>query len=147
MNVFEAVKQSVTTRQAAEHYGIHVGRNGMACCPFHNDKTPSMKLDQRYHCFGCGADGLGTPATRAGIIEGLILKGLVERKDKNLIPTKKGISLITIVCDFLKSEDITSQWESKLHDIFKGKFKEEEFLNLIINEIQSIISMYGHVKI
>ena len=44
MNVFEAVKQSVTTRQAAEHYGIHVGRNGMACCPFHHDKTPSMKL-------------------------------------------------------------------------------------------------------
>ena len=57
MNVFETVKQSVTTRQAAEHYGIRVGRNGMACCPFHNDKTPSMKLDRRYHCFGCGADG------------------------------------------------------------------------------------------
>ncbi len=57
MNVFEAVKQSVTTRQAAEYYGIHVGRNGMACCPFHHDKTPSMKLDRRYHCFGCGADG------------------------------------------------------------------------------------------
>ena len=51
------MKQSVTTRQAAEYYGIHVGRNGMACCPFHNDKTPSMKLDRRYHCFGCGADG------------------------------------------------------------------------------------------
>ena len=48
MNVFEAVKQSVTTRQAAEHYGIHAGRNGMACCPFHHDKTPSMKLDRRY---------------------------------------------------------------------------------------------------
>ena len=57
MNVFEAAKQSVTTRQAAEHYGIHVNRNGMACCPFHHDKTPSMKLDRRYHCFGCGADG------------------------------------------------------------------------------------------
>ena len=57
LNVFEAVKQSVTTRQAAEHYGIRVGRNGMACCPFHHDKTPSMKLDRRYHCFGCGADG------------------------------------------------------------------------------------------
>ena len=57
MNVFEAVKQSITTRQAAEHYGIHVGRNGMACCPFHHDKTPSMKLDRRYHCFGCDADG------------------------------------------------------------------------------------------
>jgi len=57
LNVFEAVKQSVTTRQAAEHYGIRVNRNGMACCPFHNDKTPSMKLDKRFHCFGCGADG------------------------------------------------------------------------------------------
>ena len=57
MNVFEAVKQSVTTRQAAERYGIHVNRNGMCVCPFHNDKTPSMKLDRRYHCFGCGADG------------------------------------------------------------------------------------------
>ena len=57
MNVFEAVKQSATTRQAAEHYGIKVRRNGMAVCPFHNDKNPSMKLDKRFHCFGCGADG------------------------------------------------------------------------------------------
>lgn len=57
MNVFEAVKQSVTTRQAAEHYGIRVGRNGMACCPFHKDRTPSMKVDRRYYCFGCGATG------------------------------------------------------------------------------------------
>lgn len=57
MNVFEAVKQSVTTRQAAESYGIRVNRSGMACCPFHDDKHPSMKVDNRYHCFGCGADG------------------------------------------------------------------------------------------
>ncbi|WP_276891461.1 CHC2 zinc finger domain-containing protein [Eisenbergiella massiliensis] len=56
-NVFEAVKQSVTTRQAAEHYGIRIGRNGMACCPFHDDKHPSMKVDRRFHCFGCQADG------------------------------------------------------------------------------------------
>ncbi len=57
MNVFKAVKQSVTARQAAEMYGIKVRRNSMACCPFHNDKNPSMKLDKRYHCFGCQADG------------------------------------------------------------------------------------------
>ena len=56
-NVFEAVKQSVSTREAAEFYGIKVRRNGMACCPFHDDKNPSMKVDQRFHCFGCGADG------------------------------------------------------------------------------------------
>ena len=57
MNVFEAVKQSVTTRQAAEHFRIRVGRNGMCVCPFHADKHPSMKVDRRFHCFGCGADG------------------------------------------------------------------------------------------
>ena len=57
MNVFEAVKQSVTTRQAAEHFGIRVGRNGMCVCPFHADKNPSMKVDRRFHCFGCQADG------------------------------------------------------------------------------------------
>ena len=57
MNVFEAVKQSVTTRQAAEFYGFRVNRAGMIACPFHNDRTPSMKVDKRFHCFGCGADG------------------------------------------------------------------------------------------
>lgn len=57
MNVFEAVKQSVPTRQAAEHYGILVGRNGMCVCPFHDAKNPSMKVDRRLHCFGCQADG------------------------------------------------------------------------------------------
>ena len=57
MNVFEAVKQSVTTRQAAEHYGVRVGRTGMCRCPFHDDKNPSMKVDRRFHCFGCQADG------------------------------------------------------------------------------------------
>ena len=57
MNVFKAVKQSVTTRQAAEHYGVRVGRNGMCVCPFHDDKNPSMKVDRRFHCFDCQADG------------------------------------------------------------------------------------------
>lgn len=57
MSIFEEVKRSVTTRQAAERYGVRVGRNGMCRCPFHDDKTPSMKVDRRFHCFGCGADG------------------------------------------------------------------------------------------
>ena len=56
-SVFEVVKQSVTVREAAEMYGIAVGRGGMACCPFHDDRHPSMKVDTRFHCFGCGADG------------------------------------------------------------------------------------------
>lgn len=57
MNVFEVVKENVTARQAAEAYGLKEGRTGMACCPFHSDKSPSMKLDERYYCFGCGATG------------------------------------------------------------------------------------------
>lgn len=57
MNVFEAVKENVMARQVAEMYGIRVNRNGMACCPFHDDRHPSMKVDKRFHCFGCQADG------------------------------------------------------------------------------------------
>ena len=57
-NVFEMVKQFVTVREAAERYGIEVKRGGMVCCPFHDDKNPSMKLNKEYfYCFGCGATG------------------------------------------------------------------------------------------
>ena len=57
-SVFEAVKGSVTVREAAQMYGIEVNRSGMACCPFHDDKNPSMKLNEEYfYCFGCGATG------------------------------------------------------------------------------------------
>lgn len=57
MNIFETVKEMVSTREAASYYGIRVNHNGMACCPFHNDKTPSMKIDKRYYCFGCQETG------------------------------------------------------------------------------------------
>ena len=56
-DVFTAVKHSVTARQVAEMYGIQVNSHGMACCPFHDDTHPSMKLDERYYCFGCHASG------------------------------------------------------------------------------------------
>ena len=58
MNQFERVKAAVTLRQAAETYGLTVSRNGMTCCPFHEDKHPSLKLNEDYFfCFGCGASG------------------------------------------------------------------------------------------
>ena len=57
-NLFETVKASVSVREAAERYGLKVGRNAMTCCPFHDDRHPSMKLNQDfYYCFGCGATG------------------------------------------------------------------------------------------
>lgn len=58
MTIFEAVKSMVAPRMAAEHFGLSVSRNGMVCCPFHDDRHPSMKLyEDHYHCFGCQANG------------------------------------------------------------------------------------------
>ena len=58
MDIFTTVKASVTLRQAAEHYGLQVRRNGMTCCPFHNDRHPSLYVsDDHYHCFACGEHG------------------------------------------------------------------------------------------
>lgn len=58
MNIFHEIKSMISVRQVAESYGLKVNRNGMACCPFHNDKHPSMKIDSsHYYCFGCGAHG------------------------------------------------------------------------------------------
>ena len=57
MNIFQEMKERVTARQVAERYGLKVSRNGMTRCPFHNDKHPSMKIDQNYYCFACGAKG------------------------------------------------------------------------------------------
>lgn len=57
MSLFASVKDSVTTLQAAKRYGLKVNRQGMCQCPFHDDLHPSMKVDRRFHCFGCQADG------------------------------------------------------------------------------------------
>ncbi|HGA3158901.1 TPA: DNA topoisomerase 3 [Streptococcus agalactiae] len=86
--------------------------------------------------------GLGTPATRAGIIENLIYKGFVERDKKNLIATHKGISLVTIVADNFKSAETTAKWEMKLSDIAQGKSSKEEFLEAIENDIKEAVFTY-----
>ena len=58
MTMYETIKAAVSIKQAAEHYGLKVSHNGMACCPFHHDRHPSMKLNEDYFfCFGCGAKG------------------------------------------------------------------------------------------
>ena len=58
MRVFETIKAAVPLWQAAEQYGLTVSRNGMTCCPFHEDRHPSLKLNEDFfYCFGCGASG------------------------------------------------------------------------------------------
>ena len=86
--------------------------------------------------------GLGTPATRAGIIENLIFKGFVERDKKNLVATHKGISLVTILSDSFKSAETTAKWEMELSDIAQGKSSKEEFLEEIENEIKEVVLTY-----
>ena len=86
--------------------------------------------------------GLGTPATRAGVIENLIYKGFVERDKKNLLATHKGINLITIVAEKFKSTETTAKWEMELSDIASGKESKEEFLRKIEKEIQSLVEQY-----
>ena len=78
MNQFESVKAAVNLRQAAEHYGLTVSRNGMTCCPFHKDQHPSMKLNEDYfYCFGCGASGDVIDFT--GRLFGISLKDAAEK--------------------------------------------------------------------
>ena len=58
INLFAQIKTAVSIKEAAEHYGLKIGRGNMVCCPFHADRTPSMKLNEDYfYCFGCGATG------------------------------------------------------------------------------------------
>lgn len=86
--------------------------------------------------------GIGTPATRAGIIENLIYKGFIQRDKKNLIATHKGISLVTIVADSFKSAETTAKWEMELSDISQGKSSKEEFLRRVEAEIRNELSHY-----
>ena len=81
MTLYETVKAAVTVRQAAEHYGLEVNRNGMTCCPFHDDRHPSMKLNEDYfYCFGCGASGdvIALTAKLTGLSPGEAAQRLTE---------------------------------------------------------------------
>ena len=58
MDLFTQIKMAVSVKEAVEYYGLEVNRGNMVCCPFHNDRTPSMKLNEDYfYCFGCGTHG------------------------------------------------------------------------------------------
>lgn len=89
--------------------------------------------------------GLGTPATRATIIEKLISIGYLERKKKQLIPTHKAFSLITVIPDELKSPSLTSDWENMLTEISMGYMEADAFMGGIEDFVKDIISNYSHV--
>lgn len=86
--------------------------------------------------------GIGTPATRAGIIENLIYKGYIKRDKRNLISTRKGLNLVSIVIDEFKSPKTTAEWEMGLSEIANGKEDKEIFLKEIEEEIKNTIGRY-----
>lgn len=90
--------------------------------------------------------GLGTPATRAWIIENLIYKKYIKREGKNLIPTHLGLAVISIVAKELKNAKLTSDWETSLYYISKGKSREEDFLQEIEAFIAKQIDLYKCVN-
>ena len=90
--------------------------------------------------------GLGTPATRAAIIEKLVSAGFVERKGKSLIPTKAGMNLVTILPEPLTSPMLTAEWEQRLTSIARGKADPGEFLNGICAMVKDTVSTYSHIS-
>jgi len=94
--------------------------------------------------------GIGTPATRAGIIEKLIQKGFVERKGnkkiKHLVPTNKGIALITVIPETIQSPAMTADWEEKLASIEREDYEAKDFVHEIEEMVCSLVNTYEAVK-
>lgn len=90
--------------------------------------------------------GLGTPATRASILEKLVSSGFVERKGKNLIPTKDGINLVTVLPELLTSPLLTADWENRLSQVEKGDLSPEHFMSGIEGMARDLVGGYSHIS-
>ena len=90
--------------------------------------------------------GLGTPATRAAIIEKLVSGGFVERKGKNLIPTKAGVNLVTVLPELLTSPKLTADWEQRLNEVAKGQASPEDFMDGIEAMAAELVRNYSHIS-
>ena len=90
--------------------------------------------------------GLGTPATRAAIIEKLVSGGFVERKGKNLISTKAGVNLVTVLPELLTSPKLTADWEQRLNEVAKGQASPEDFMDGIEAMAAELVRKYSHIS-
>lgn len=90
--------------------------------------------------------GMGTPATRASIIEKLVSSGFISRDKKNLVPTADGDKLITILPDEIKSPKLTADWEMKLNEIAKGEADADAFMADIVKMMEELIGRYSGIS-
>lgn len=87
--------------------------------------------------------GLGTPATRAAVIESLVKNGYAERKGKQIIPTDRGIDLVSVVPDEVKSAKLTAEWEMKLQQVEHGQYSADSFMSEIEQNVRDMCGKYG----
>ena len=87
--------------------------------------------------------GLGTPATRAAVIESLVKNGYAERKGKQIIPTDRGIDLVSVVPDEVKSARLTAEWEMKLQQVEHGQYSADSFMSEIEQNVREMCGKYG----
>ena len=90
--------------------------------------------------------GLGTPATRAAILEKLVQMGFVQRKSKQLVPTKDGINLAVVLPESLTSPALTAEWENRLTEIAKGKADPDEFMSEIEAQVRQLVKTYSCIS-
>ena len=90
--------------------------------------------------------GLGTPATRAAILEKLVQMGFVQRKGKQLVPTKDGINLAVVLPESLTSPVLTAEWENRLTEIAKGNADADEFMAEIETQVRQLVKTYSCIS-
>ena len=90
--------------------------------------------------------GLGTPATRAGVIEKLVRGGFLERKGRQLLPTKKGHNLIVVLPDSIKSAKLTAEWEASLKEVERGERSADDFLSGIERMTADLVESYRAIQ-
>ena len=95
---------------------------------------------------GVERTGLGTPATRAGVIEKLVRGGFLERKGRQLLPTKKGHNLIVVLPDSIKSAKLTAEWEAALKEVERGERSAEDFLSGIERMTADLVEGYRAIQ-
>lgn len=118
--------------------------------PKHFTEDSLLSAMERAGAEDIGADaerkGLGTPATRADIIEKLVKDGFVKREKKQMLPTEDGVKLITVLPDVVKSPKLTADWENELTLVSKGEIPAEQFMSGIEDMVRNLVQTYHSVS-
>lgn len=151
-DIFRFVKTYVTTKDVVIHYGFRPNRSDLICCPFHNDSKPSMKVDRRYFCFACGAQGdaidfvseyfgIGLKDAAEKIAIDFGINAMPQADEKTVLPGKRNsssgdqLNLATVTRHLLRYKDLVSVHMQEL----APKSMDEEWSDAFLDEINANI--------